>query len=72
MKDDKKLVWLVNGTPEEEEFVKKALGEEFSVSPVHSISLDVHRQRYVLQIVIILYYYKLYFLVDNRLFFLIQ
>jgi len=44
MEDKKPLVWLVNGTPEEEEFVKKALGEEFRVSPVHSMSPAVQLQ----------------------------
>ncbi len=44
MKDENPLVWLVNGTPEEEEFVKKALGEKFSISPVHSMSPAVQRQ----------------------------
>ena len=44
MENENSLVWLVNGTEEEEEFVKEALGEEFSVSPVHSLSPTVQRQ----------------------------
>lgn len=44
MPTEKSLVWLVNGTPEEEEFVKKALGEDFRVNPVPSISPNVQRQ----------------------------
>jgi len=41
MKDEKPLVWLVNGTPEEEEFVKEALREEFHVTPVRSVSSEL-------------------------------
>lgn len=41
MKDEKPLVWLVNGTPEEEEFVKEALREKFHVSPVRSVSSEL-------------------------------
>jgi len=43
MKDEKPLVWLVNGTPEEEEFVKEALKEEFHVTPVRSVSSVRHQ-----------------------------